>query len=157
MVTVSDADITWTATDPVFWAVLEPCLGVTCACIPLMGPLLSRASTEHLAKRANNYREFKDPDVSLNNSRGSNKRRFGNSNILGGGAYPLTSTSGSVGITTNEISSGRQTGSRDSDPGTPMEEFSLGDLDELEAQRACGFKSPCDGIKVKKEWRVQCH
>lgn len=119
-----------------------------------MRPLLSRAFPERVSKRANKYGEFKDPDGSPNNSNGSSKRRFGNSKLPDDGTYPLTSTSGSVGITTNEISSGPLAAVRDSDKDSHMEDFSL---EELEAQRVHGLRTPRDCINVKKEWRVQRH
>ncbi|KAL8919748.1 MAG: hypothetical protein Q9208_006614 [Pyrenodesmia sp. 3 TL-2023] len=95
-----------------------------------------------------------DPNAPQSKSKGSSRRRFGTSKVRDDCSYPLTSTSGNVGITTNEISSGRLAGPRDSDLGIQSEEFSL---EELEAQRAPASKSPRDGIKVKKEWRVQRH
>ncbi|KAL8725821.1 MAG: hypothetical protein Q9166_007108 [cf. Caloplaca sp. 2 TL-2023] len=148
LVTVSYTDITWTVTDPLLWSMLEPCVGITCACIPLMRPLLSRAS-----RRANRYGEFKDVN-SPNSSNGSSNRRYGGRKVQDDGTYPLTSTSGSVGITTNEISSGRLAGPKDEPKDSDLEDFSL---EELEAQRVIGGKGPLDRIKVQREWRVQHH
>ncbi|KAL8731083.1 MAG: hypothetical protein Q9181_004429 [Wetmoreana brouardii] len=148
LVTVSYTDITWTVTDPLLWSMLEPCVGITCACIPLMRPLLSRALPERFSRRANKYGEFQD---SPSNSKGSSNRRFGGSRVHDDGTHPLTSTSGSVGITTNEISSGRLAGSKigtESD----LEDFSL---EKLEAQRTLDLKRPLDRISVKKEFKVQ--
>lgn len=130
---------------------LEPCVGVSCACIPLMRPLLSRAFPERLSKKANKYGEFKDPGRSPGDSDGSGKRRFGSSKKHDEGIYPLRSTSGSLGVTTNEISSGRLAEPHDGDKDSHTDEFVLGDL---EAQRLHGSQSPRDGINVKKEWRV---
>ncbi|KAL8679485.1 MAG: hypothetical protein Q9224_002180 [Gallowayella concinna] len=152
LLTVSYSDITWTVTDPLLWSMLEPCVGVTCACIPLMRPLLSRAFPERHSKRANKYGEFKDVP-SPNNSNGSGNRRFGGRKIQDDGTYPLTNTSGSVGVTTNEISSGRLAGPIDGSKDADLEDFSL---EELEAQRKVnGPKGPLDRIKVQKEWTVQ--
>ncbi|KAL8805830.1 MAG: hypothetical protein Q9182_001742 [Xanthomendoza sp. 2 TL-2023] len=170
LLTVSYTDITWTVTDPLLWSMLEPCVGVTCACIPLMRPLLSRAFPDRHSKRANKYGEFKDDGHSPNNSNGgssgggnNNHRRFGGGGggrkmlqqqLDDDGAFPLTNTSGNVGVTTNEISSGRLAGPKDGSKDGDLEDFSL---DELEAQRGKvgGNTGPLDRIKVQKEWTVQ--
>ncbi|KAL8814159.1 MAG: hypothetical protein Q9223_006600 [Gallowayella weberi] len=160
LLTVSYTDITWTVTDPLLWSMLEPCVGVTCACIPLMRPLLNHVFPDRHSKRANKYGEFKDDVHSPNNSNGSggsgNNRRFGGRKVQpqDDGAYPLTNTSGNVGVTTNEISSGRLAGSKDGVQDGDLEDFSL---EELEAQRVrgSGNKGPLDRIKVQKEWMVQ--
>ncbi|KAL9014999.1 MAG: hypothetical protein Q9173_000376 [Seirophora scorigena] len=156
LVSVSYTDITWTVTDPLLWSMLEPCVGVSCACIPLMRPLLSRAFPDRLSRRANKYGEFKDrsPENSNGSSNNSNKKRFaglkGGHRHVDDGTYPLTSTSGgTLGVTTNEISSVRN--------GNGKGEAEAFSLEDLEAQRggAYGGRTPRDGISVKKEWRVQ--
>ncbi|KAL8717842.1 MAG: hypothetical protein Q9225_004949 [Loekoesia sp. 1 TL-2023] len=154
LVTVSYTDITWTVTDPLLWSMLEPCVGVSCACIPLMRPLLSRAFPERHSKRANKYGEIKDLKRSTSNSNGSSNKRFGSAKVHDDGTYPLTSTSGSVGITTNEISSGTLVGPKNGDQDSHLEDFSL---EDLEAQRPYNAKRSYDRINVKKEWRVQHH
>lgn len=120
-----------------------------------MRPLLSRAFPDRVSKRANKYGEFKDPNRYPNNGNDSSKKRFGSPKVHDDGSYPLRSTTGSVvGITTNEISSGRLAGPRGADRDGQMEDFYL---DELEGQRLDGSRTPRDCINVKKEWRVQHH
>ncbi|KAL9606349.1 MAG: hypothetical protein Q9179_000475 [Wetmoreana sp. 5 TL-2023] len=145
---IHEQHITWTVTDPLLWSMLEPCVGVTCACIPLMRPLLSRALPERFSRRANKYGEFKD---SPSNRKGSSHQHYGNSRVHDEGPYPVMSRSGSVGVTTNEISSGRLAGfkiGKESD----LEGFSF---EELEAQRTLDSKRPLDRINVKTEFKVQ--
>ncbi|KAI9808067.1 MAG: hypothetical protein M1826_004364 [Phylliscum demangeonii] len=33
-------DITWFTVDPLNWSLIEPCVGIICACLPALGPLL---------------------------------------------------------------------------------------------------------------------
>lgn len=117
-----------------------------------MKPLLSRVRGERLSRRANKYEEFKDPYDPSNNMKGSSNRRYGGARVHDDGAYPLTSTSGSIGATTNTISSGRVAGPNSEGKDSDVEDFSL---EELEAQRTRDAKRPADRIKVKKEWKVQ--
>jgi hypothetical protein len=43
MRTVGTIDVTWDYTTPVIWSIVEPALGLLCACVPVTGTLVPKA------------------------------------------------------------------------------------------------------------------
>jgi len=43
MMNVGSSDVTWDYTTPVIWSIVEPAIGLLCACVPVMGTLLPKA------------------------------------------------------------------------------------------------------------------
>ena len=54
LVSVSYADITYSVVDALIWSMLEPALGLTLACLPLMRPLFSLVFPETKSKVTGN-------------------------------------------------------------------------------------------------------
>ena len=45
---VGSFDVTWDYTTPIIWSIVEPAIGLLCACVPVMGTLLPKAWMQNL-------------------------------------------------------------------------------------------------------------
>lgn len=47
----SISDVTWNYLPPILWSSIEVCVGIICACLPVMAPLIPRFSQARLSSR----------------------------------------------------------------------------------------------------------
>lgn len=69
LVDVSFADVTFTSAYPILWSFMEPAIGITVACGPLMGPLVKNShfrqtitATQEDASHKSNFQRLEDPE-----------------------------------------------------------------------------------------------
>ncbi|KAL8660248.1 MAG: hypothetical protein Q9202_006740 [Teloschistes flavicans] len=97
-------DPTWENVNAAIWSCVEPCIGIVCACLPVMGPLLRT----HIVSLA----------TSAFRSRSKRSKQSGSSGYTGEGSSRSRKGFGSLG----EGKVGRERGVQDEEMGIPLKD-----------------------------------
>ncbi|KAF4635106.1 hypothetical protein G7Y89_g2996 [Cudoniella acicularis] len=138
LVKVSFADITYTAAYPLLWSFLEPAIGISVACGPLLGPLLKKSSVvKSITSRS------KRTDYGNSN----NSATFERLNDMN---HELSSFKPNV--TTVSVAKDKTVGPGGRGSFLPVGERIIGSADSALDN---GSKESQTGIIVKREWETQ--
>lgn len=144
LVNVSYQDITYSVVDALIWSMLEPTLGVTLACVPLMRPLFSKIFPDPTARS-------KKPSKGYGSSGNSGGHRSKPTKDFDSDEFHKIDSREADQYPMHGIGDPEATGSRDD---MIHKNNSVVSLPTAAPQRS-GRDSQPTVINVKKEWRVE--
>ncbi|KAI4260462.1 MAG: hypothetical protein L6R42_004053 [Xanthoria sp. 1 TBL-2021] len=93
------ADPTWDNVDVTIWSTVEPCIGVVCACLPIMGPFLR---THILSFSTSVLRSRQSGSAHTGKSGSRDRKSFGRIGAEGKGSHVKGSQDEEMGIPLRE-------------------------------------------------------